>query len=135
MELNTKKEIVYHPIEISVEKVGETIKIEQPLPLLFDRVKGVLVLNPGGDCGGGTLSLSIGGEEVFPDTFHAESFMYHQSNNPVDEIMTKELDSYMHPVNEKAKGATIKASYQEPEDGAVGVLYLILKLTKQVQCK
>ena len=128
------QEVLYHSVEINVTRPGQKVSIEQPLPLLFDQVEGVAIIHPGGKQGQGKLSLSIGGETIFPDGFHAGAFMHHTGNSPKDELVSKEIDTHLYNINEKAKGATIKATYCEPEEGSNGVLYLVFKLTKNNKC-
>lgn len=129
-----QKEIYYHPVEIEIAGADSVVKIEQALPLLYDTVEGVVVINPGGDHGQGTLELGVAGEEIFPENFHARAYMCIKSSNYEDAIITKELDRYMYEFNERAKGSTISAKYTEPSDGTSGVLFLVFKLTKQSLC-
>ena len=125
-------ETCYFPVDINIKKAGETVKVEKALPLLFDKVEGVTILNPGGVHGGGNLYLSVAGEEIFPETFHARTVMCYQSSHHEEAIVSRALDNYLYPIEEKAKGATVSAKYTEPSNGASGVLYLLFKLTRQI---
>lgn len=128
------KETCYHPFEIAIEGAGKEVKIEQALPLLYDKVEGVTVLHPGGNHGKGTLELSVAGEEIFPKGFHARTFMMIQSSHYNDAIINREIDNYLYEFEEKAIGSTVTAKYTEPDDGASGILYLIFKLTRKKSC-
>ena len=128
-------EVYYHPIEITIEKAGSEVKIEQALPLLYDKVEGITVLHPGGAHGKGTLELAVAGEEIFPEGFHARTFMMMQSSHKEDEMINKEIDGYLYEFEERAKGSTVTAKYNEPSTGEGGILYMIFKLTRQKSCK
>ena len=128
-------EVYYHSIEIAIEGGGSAVKIEQALPLLYDMVDGVFVLHPGGNHGKGTMALSVAGEEIFPENFHARAFMCIQSSHREDAMITKEPDSYMYEFSERAKGSTVAIKYTEPLNGENGVIYLILKLTRKKLCE
>lgn len=131
MQTTSHIEISYHPVRLEAVP-GKTSTVEEALPLLFEKVEGITVLNTGGRHGVGILTLSIGGEEIFPEGFHARAFMYHQVNDHRESIVAKDMESYLWEVDEKAEGATVKVSYTEAQDGAKGHVYLLLKLTKQV---
>jgi hypothetical protein len=133
MESKPNIEICYFPVEINIDKAGEKVKIEKALPLLFDKVEGVTILNPGYNGSAGTLELSIGGEEIFPSGFHAGAYMCHQGSFKDEALVTKSIDSCMCFIEEKAQGATISATYLEPAGGDKKRLYLFFKLTRQEQ--
>jgi hypothetical protein len=42
----------------------------------------------------------------------------------------KDIDSYMHEIDETAQGATVSVIYKEPLDGGEKTLFLLLKLTR-----
>lgn len=123
----------YHPFEITIPGAGQKVLIEQPLPLNWDEAVGVVLINPGGNHGKGIFELSVGGEEIFPSGFHARAYMQTLSSNYQDAIIVKELDRYMYAIQEAAKGATVKASYSEPQSGSKGMLYLYIKLTRELK--
>jgi hypothetical protein len=127
-------ETCYQPFEIVIQGAGKEVKIEQALPLLYDKVEGVTILHPGGNHGKGTLELSVAGEEIFPKGFHARAFMIMQSSHHTDAIINREIDNYLYEFEERAKGSTIYAKYTEPINGESGVVYLIFKLTRQKPC-
>lgn len=133
MESKPNTETCYFPVEINVNKAGEKVKIDKTLPLLFDKVEGVTMLNPGYNEPAGTLELSIGGEEIFPSGYHAGAFMCHQGSFENEALVTKSIDSCMCFFEEKAQGATISATYREPENGNKKRLYLVFKLTRVIQ--
>ncbi len=123
-------ETCYFPVEIRA-KAGETVRLERALPLLFEKVTGVAILNPGYEDKGGTLKLSIGGEEIFPIGFHAGAYMKHQSTDQETPFVLKDLDSYMHEIDETAQGATVSVIYKEPLEGGEKTLFLLFKLTRE----
>ncbi len=123
----------YHPFEIAIPAAGQKVIVEQPLPLDWDEATGIVIVNPGGNHGMGTIELSIGGEEIFPADFHARAYMQVLSSNHQDGIVVKELDKYMYAINEKANGSTVKATYTEPKNGSKGLLYLYIRLTREVK--
>ena len=127
-------EICYHPVEITIDGAGSVVEIEQALPLLYDKVEGVTMFHPGGSHGGGNLKLAVAGEEIFPKDFHARAFMIKQSSHYKEPIINKDFDHYLYQFEERAKGATVSATYTEPSNGTSGVLYLIFKLTRSRPC-
>jgi hypothetical protein len=130
MQGQTKQETCYFPIEIKVNKAGETVRLERALPLLFEKVKGATILDPGHEDKGGVIFLSIGGEEIFPGGFHAGTYMKHQPTDQGTAFVLKDIDSYMHEIDETAQGATVSVIYKEPLDGGEKTLFLLLKLIR-----
>jgi hypothetical protein len=127
-------ETYYHPVEIIIPAADTKVKVEQALPMDWEKVAGVVVVNPGGTHNGGLLKLSIGGEEIFPEKFHARCFMQTLSSHHNDPVVVKSLDRYMYEFEENAEGATVSATYTEPPQsagGTKGILYLYLKLKRK----
>ena len=127
-------ETCYFPIEIVISGANTKNTINKALPLLYEKVEGVLIIHPGGSHGNGTLQLGVAGEEIFPKGFHARTFMLMQSSDYQDEIINRDIDKYMYAFQEKAEGSTVALEYTEPVDGTSGVLYLLFKLTRQKPC-
>lgn len=127
-------ETCYFPIEIIIEGPGKEVNIQQALPLLYQKVEGVMVMHPGGDYGHGTLALGVAGEEIFPKGFHARAFMMILSSHHADVNINREMDDYLYTFEEKAQGSTVVAKYTEPTNGGSGILYMIFKLTRTKQC-
>lgn len=133
---NEQKHIMetsYYPLEIPIEGAGSIVKFTHALPLLYEKVEGVTVLHPGGNHGNGTLELGVAGEEIFPEGFHARSYMCIHGSHYQDAMINKELDCYMYEFHERAKGSTVQVRYTEPSDGEGGILYLVFKLSRQRQ--
>jgi hypothetical protein len=127
-------ETYYHSVEIVIPGADTKVEIEQALPLDWEKVAGVVVVNPGGGHNGGLLKLSIGGEEIFPKKFHTRCFMQKLSSHYNDPVVVKDLDRYMYEFDENAEGATVSATYTEPPQssgGTKGILYLYLKLIRK----
>lgn len=127
-------ETCYFPIEIGIEGPGKEVYIQQALPLLYQKVEGVVVVQPGGNYGNGTLELGVAGEEIFPKGFHTRAFMMIQSSHYADAMINREMDDYLYTFEEKAQGSTVSAKYTEPANGGSGVLYLVFKLTRTRPC-
>ena len=127
-------EVCYFPIEMVIEGANAKVSINHALPLLYEKVEGVMIFHPGGNHGKGTLQLGVAGEEIFPKGFHAEAFMLKHSSNVNQEFVNRDPDKYLYAFEETAKGSTVSAEYNEPEDGESGVMYLIFKLTRQKPC-
>jgi hypothetical protein len=124
----------FHPVEISIPGAGAIVSFEQALPLLYDKVEGVLVIHPGGNHGSGTLELGVAGEEIFPENFHARVYMLMQSSHREDAMVNREFEKYMYEFRERAKGSTVSVKYTEPVNGESGLLYLVFKLTRGKTC-
>lgn len=125
----------YHPVEIAIGGAGSVVEIEKALPLLYDKVEGVTVFHPGGSHGSGSLKLAVAGEEIFPKGFHARAFMLKQSSHYQKPDINKDFDHYLYKFEERAKGASISATYTEPSNGTNGVMFLIFKLTRSRPCR
>ncbi len=127
-------DICYYPVEIAITGAGVVVSFEQALPLLYDMVEGLVIINPGGNHGQGTLELGVAGEEIFPENFHARTFMLIQISHHDDAMVNRDFEKYMYEFRERAKGSTVAVKYTESANGESGVLYLVFKLVKYNPC-
>lgn len=124
----------FYPVEITIPGAGAVVSFERALPLLYDTVEGVLLVQPGGNHGKGTLELGVAGEEIFPEGFHARTYMLMQSSHHEDAMVNRDFEKYMYGFKEREKGSTVAVKYTEPANGESGLLYLVFKLTKSNTC-
>lgn len=117
---NTVIKHKFQIIEINVQGAGNEVILSKATETDHDEIIGVVLFKDGGSHGHGTFGLKIAGDEIFPDSFHADIITLDSANK---NIVLKDV---LWPVQKPGKGSVIQIEYREPANGSAGKLWLYL---------
>lgn len=111
-------------IEINILGAGSVVNLSKATETDHDEIIGVVLFKDGGSHGHGTFGLKIAGDEIFPDSFHADIVTLDSENK---NIVLKDV---LWPVKKQGKGSVIEIEYREPANGSAGKMWLYLVAKK-----